>query len=264
MRIAITVSKSKTQYYINFAYIEYLLKAGYLPYIICTEDEIQPALEVCDGLLLPGGIDINPMHYGYTNYSSLGVDQEKDAFERAVFHSFRHANKPIFGICRGFQLIIMEFLNEFPGYEKMLNFVFHIPNHAQTSNTDSPRNVTTHFVEYVSEYLYGEGGYAIKDLGINSMHHQCLIEKFSREKKELNNLASTRIKVNYKDFIKTAWTRHGLKNEEKGTVVEAFTINKWGSTIIAVQWHPEELHDYALLHNIFGKPSKTRIDERAE
>lgn len=257
MRIAITASKSKTQYYINFAYVEYILKAGYLPYIICAKDEILPALEVCDGLLLPGGIDLNPMYYGYANFNSFGVDQEKDAFERLAFHSFRHANKPIFGICRGFQLIIMEFLDKFPEYGKMLDFVFNIGNHTQTSNTDSPRNIATHFIEYVSEYLYGKDGFAIKDLGVNSMHHQCLIERFSREKRDKNDPASTRIKVNYKDFIKTAWTRHGLKNEEKGTVVEAFIINKWGGTIVAVQWHPEELCDYALLHNVFGNQPKT-------
>lgn len=264
MRIAVTVSKSKTQYYINSAYIEYLLKAGYSPHIICTEGEIQQALEICDGLVLPGGVDLNPMYYGYANLQSFGVDQEKDAFERVVFHSFRHANKPVFGICRGFQLIILEFLNEFPEYEKALNFVFHIGNHAQTNTTESSRNTPTHFVEYVSKHLYGKDGFAIKNIGVNSMHHQCLVERFSREERDKGNPASVRIKVNYKNFTKAAWTKHGLKDNEKGTVVEAFTINNWGSTIMAVQWHPEELNDYALLQGVFGKPSMIKITEKVK
>ena len=263
MRIAITASKSKTQYYINSAYVEYLLGAGYHPYIICTKDEIRSALKICDGLLLPGGIDLNPMYYGYANFHSFSVDQEKDAFERAVFHSFKHANKPIFGICRGFQLIIMEFLNEFPEYERVLSFVFHIGDHAQT-NTDSPRNVATHFVDYVSEYLYKKDGFAIQNLGVNSMHHQCLIEKFSREKRDKGDPAAVRIKISHKNFTKTAWTKHGLKDNEKGTVVEAFTINKWGGTIMAVQWHPEELCDYALLRSVFGGSSKTKTGNGAK
>lgn len=256
MHIAITASKSKTQYYINSTYIEYLLKAGYLPYIISTKDEIHKALEVCSGLVLPGGTDLNPMYYGYANFQSFAIDQEKDAFERTVFHSFRQANKPIFGICRGFQLIIMEFLNEFPEYEKVLTFMFHINHHAQTNNTESPRNVPTHFVEYVSKYLYGKNGFVIGTLGVNSMHHQCLIENFSQEKRNKNDPATIRIKVDYKDFIKTAWTEHGLKDDKKGTIVEGFVINKWGGAITAVQWHPEELQDYALLQNVFGNPSK--------
>ena len=264
MYIAITVSKSKTQYYINSAYIEYLLKAGYLPYIICTESEIHQALKICDGLLLPGGVDLDPMHYGYANFQSFAVDPEKDALERLAFHSFKHVNKPIFGICRGFQLIIMEFLSEFPEYEKALNFVFHVNHHAQINSTESPRNVPTHFVEYVSEHLYGKNGFAIGTLGVNSMHHQCLIENFSREKRDKSDPTAVRIKVNYKNFAKTAWTRHGLKDNEKGTVVEGFSIDKWGGTIAAVQWHPEELQDYSLLQNVFGNPSKIKISEKVK
>jgi putative glutamine amidotransferase len=262
MRIAITASKSKTQYYINSAYIEYLLKAGYLPHIISTKDEIPQALEICNGIVLPGGIDLNPMHYGYANFQSFAVDQEKDAFERLAFHSFRQADKPVFGICRGFQLIIMEFLNKFPEYEKVLNFVFHINHHAQTSSTDSPRGIPTHFVEYVSKYLYGKNGFAIETLGVNSMHHQCLIENFSREKRDKGDPAAVRIKVDYKNFTKSAWTKHGLKDNEKGTIVEGFVINKWGGAITAVQWHPEELQDCALLQNAFGNPSKIKINEK--
>lgn len=262
MHIAITASKSKTQYYINSAYIEYLLKAGYSPYIISTESEIRQALKICGGLLLPGGVDLNPMYYGYANFQSFAVDQEKDAFERLAFHSFKYANKPIFGICRGFQLIIMEFLSEFPEYEKVLSFVFHINHHTQTNSTESPRNLPTHFVEYVSEHLYGKDGFAIETLGVNSMHHQCLVENFSREKRSKNDLVAVRIKVDYKNFTKTAWTRHGLKNDEKGTIVEGFIVNKWGGTVAAVQWHPEELQDYSLLHNIFENSSK--ISEKAK
>ncbi|MEA3296182.1 MAG: gamma-glutamyl-gamma-aminobutyrate hydrolase family protein [Patescibacteria group bacterium] len=253
MYIAITASKSKTQYYINSVYIDYILKAGYFPYIICTEDEIHQALKICDGLILPGGTDLNPIYYGYSNIQSFAVNQEKDAFERAAFHSFRYVNKPIFGICRGFQLIIMEFLYEFPKYRKILNFEFHIGNHSQANITDTPRNTPTHFVEYVSKHLYGKNGLNIENLGVNSMHHQCLIEKFSLEQRDKNS--GVKIKVNYKDFTKIAWTRHGMKNDEKGTIVEAFTIDNWGPKIIAVQWHPEELNDYRLLHNIFEKTS---------
>ncbi len=54
-----------------------------------------------------------------------------------------------------------------------------------------------------------------------------------------------------------AWTQRGLKvskNKASTEVVcEAFRILKWGSPILAVQWHPEELRDLSLLQNFFTK-----------
>lgn len=264
MHIAITASINKTQqYYINIAYIKYLLKAGYTPHVIHTKEEITPALKICDGLLLPGGIDLDPMYYGYTNYSSFVANPEKDDFERTAFHTFRTANKTIFGICRGFQLIAMEFLDEFSEYEKVIKFMFHIENHNQTHHLEIERKVPTHFVNYVPEYLYGKTGKAsdmngltISNLGVNSMHHQCLVEKFAYATK---NSKTTIIKTDYKNFVKIAWTQHSLAaDDRKGTIVEAFEIKNWDSKIIAVQWHPEELYDTAILHNVFGGQSTAK------
>lgn len=258
VRIAITGSTTKNQYCINTAYVDYILKAGYIPCIIHTKKEIEPALKICDGLLLPGGIDLDPIHYGYTNYASYNVSSEKDAFERAAFYAFKAANKSVFGICRGFQLIAMEFLDSFPEYEKVIKFVFHIENHSQVEHLNATRSTPTHFVEYVPEYLYGKDGLGIKNRAINSMHHQCLIESYTGSTK------GTKVKTNYKNFIKAAWTEHGLShNNRKETLVEAFSIENWGGKILAVQWHPEELQDTALLHSIFGSENKSVIEKGA-
>ena len=63
----------------------------------------------------------------------------------------------------------------------------------------------------------------------------------------------------------TAWTERGLGKDEAGVVCEAFIIKKsWkGNKIAGVQWHPEELKDYQLLHQLIGKTKRVRGTELA-
>ena len=69
------------------------------------ESAIQTA-EGCDGLLLPGGDDINPAMYGMEKSDKCGKqNQERDELEPALFKAFFNAGKPILGICRGMQMI---------------------------------------------------------------------------------------------------------------------------------------------------------------
>ena len=59
----------------------------------------------CDGLLLPGGGDVDPAVYGQENCGSNPPDKARDEDELALFALFRAMNKPIFGICRGLQML---------------------------------------------------------------------------------------------------------------------------------------------------------------
>jgi len=129
MKIAIPIWKSGDglRYNINVAYIDYLKKAGYMPMMIMPEnfDEINQ----CGGLLLPGGTDIDPIYYSDENIGSYGTDPEKDEFERQLLFAFIEAGKPIFGICRGFQLIAREFMLSHPKSEKFITFFQHVNDH---------------------------------------------------------------------------------------------------------------------------------------
>jgi gamma-glutamyl-gamma-aminobutyrate hydrolase PuuD len=260
MRIAIPASKSKTQFYINQAYIYYLFEAGYEPHLVCQTNEIEHASKVCDGLLLPGGGDIDPIYYGADNDYSFSVDPEKDAFERELFHTFREKAKPVFGICRGLQLIALEFIATFPKYQLngSLDFLQNVGSHNQTSSISVDRHIPTHLVEYVPAVLYGGNDYSIATKGVNSMHHQCLYEEFSIPKPPAKGQKKDNKVIIHLDekLIRCAWSTSGLKASVKGTIVEAFRIEKWGGPIFAVQWHPEELRDYELLHSVFGGGEK--------
>ena len=59
----------------------------------------------CDGLLLCGGDDIDPVHFHQENRGSQGIDPTRDAAELALAYAYISAGKPILGICRGCQVL---------------------------------------------------------------------------------------------------------------------------------------------------------------
>jgi len=61
--------------------------------------------EGCDGLLLPGGGDLEPWRYGQENTASVGLEPKRDAAEMELLSWFTDAKKPVLGICRGMQSI---------------------------------------------------------------------------------------------------------------------------------------------------------------
>ena len=250
MRIGLPISESKTQYYINQAYVEYIEAAGFEPVLIHTRANIDVITKSLDGLILPGGIDVDPIYYGMDNVSSYTVDPAKDQFERNLFHSCRLKNLPVFGICRGLQLISLEYLVAHPEANSHLDFWTHIGSHNQVESLKLEREYCVHFVSASANLLYGSTEVSRKPIRIpvNSMHHQALVAKKAEHP------------VGQK-FAMVAWTERGLveKEAKASVVVEAFSITGWGGKILAVQWHPEELKDHRLISNFFSGQQKKVI-----
>lgn len=98
--------------YMKSKYVQSLERAGAQALWIELEDidkAIEETLE-CDGLLLPGGADIEPKLYGQTATEKCGKPNEKRDFaEPKILEAFLKTGKPIFGICRGVQLINVYF-----------------------------------------------------------------------------------------------------------------------------------------------------------
>jgi len=63
----------------------------------------------CDGLVLSGGIDIDPSLYDggreYKRSPATGWELERDLFEQAVLRMAWERELPVLGVCRGLQLI---------------------------------------------------------------------------------------------------------------------------------------------------------------
>ena len=90
-------------------YIAFVRAAGAEPVLLrATDDktEIERMLDGCDLLLFAGGEDVDPSHYGETPSPKLGkVNARRDDWEFAVLDAAVPRRKPLFGICRGCQLL---------------------------------------------------------------------------------------------------------------------------------------------------------------
>ncbi len=64
-------------------------------------------LDLCDGFLLPGGDDIDPVCYGQTNDEGLSkdIDPALDKIDKIILDYAFQNKKPVLGICRGVQSI---------------------------------------------------------------------------------------------------------------------------------------------------------------
>ncbi len=62
-----------------------------------------------DGLLLPGGGDVNPARYGRESCGSVMVLDSLDELQLTVLDAFVKEKKPVLGICRGYQLVNVYF-----------------------------------------------------------------------------------------------------------------------------------------------------------
>ena len=76
---------------------------------LAWEKQNEAELEVCDGLLLTGGIDIDPFYFDnkirtYANQPNKW-NRTRDEFEMSLFNTALKLSMPVLGICRGLQLI---------------------------------------------------------------------------------------------------------------------------------------------------------------
>ena len=118
--------------------------------------------EAYDGLLLPGGWDVNPARYGRERIPEETVDDELDALQFSVLDRFLEAGKPVLGICRGHQLLNVALggtlIQHLPGAQKHVS----LPDGA-----DNRHPVQICGGSFLEE-LYGPS------CTVNSSHHQAV------------------------------------------------------------------------------------------
>lgn len=185
-------------------YAEGLEAVGALPLLLPTLPDLAESYAArVDAVLLTGGVDIHPRHFGAHPVAGLGaIDEERDEFETRLYRAARQAGKPVFGICRGFQLVnvleggtLHQHLPAVPGVWA---------DHAQEARPPA----LGHEVTFApGSRLHAEHG---ERTFVNSYHHQ-----------GIERVAET-LRV-------TATAPDGL--------VEALE----GDGLVAVQWHPELL-----------------------
>lgn len=92
----------------GFAYINSVLAAGGRPVLIpvMADDVADEMLSVIDGILFPGGVDVDPCYYNERPSLHLGrVIPQLDALEINLCRKAIAQGMPMLGICRGCQLV---------------------------------------------------------------------------------------------------------------------------------------------------------------
>jgi putative glutamine amidotransferase len=93
---------------VNSSYVRALQAAGAEVVVLPPGPHDVPSalLDLLDGVLLPGGPDVDPAAYGERPRQGLGdVDAELDALELGLARTAFERRLPLFGICRGQQAV---------------------------------------------------------------------------------------------------------------------------------------------------------------
>lgn len=101
--------REKNRIWMRHQYTDAISLAGGLPLLLVQyedPEEISAAADTLDGVLFTGGVDIHPKYYGENVLPECGeISETRDMFELALYKQAVLSNMPVFGICRGIQLI---------------------------------------------------------------------------------------------------------------------------------------------------------------
>lgn len=104
-------SNGQNRRYLYQNYADAITAAGAVPLLPLDNGELADELfDLCDGILMTGGPDINPSLYGQEMQPECGkIDAQRDDMEMRMLKRFAGGEKPIFGICRGLQMLNVYF-----------------------------------------------------------------------------------------------------------------------------------------------------------
>jgi putative glutamine amidotransferase len=163
----------KESLYINKGYCDAINKIGGLAVIIPFSDDIdflENICSECDGFLISGGPDVEPKHYGEENLPiNGGISPLRDFVELFFVKKALENNKPVFGICRGVQVINVALGGTLYQDIHMQIKDRELIKHRQ----EAPKWYPTH------EIIIEKGSRVWKSLqseriGVNSFHHQAI------------------------------------------------------------------------------------------
>lgn len=200
---------SAYDHWMNAQFVTYaraVAVAGGLPIYVSREADAAELAWRLDGVVVAGGLDIDPRLYGgVPGPNSTVIDPESDRFEIQLLHGAFRADIPVLGICRGLHMLNVALggtlVPDLPvGQGTSHSFLFY-PPHERVHHVNLTPGSTLFD-------LYGP------DLHVNSLHHQAVAE--------LGRIVAA------------------VGHADDG-VVEAIEVT--GRRALGVQWHPEFFRD---------------------
>jgi putative glutamine amidotransferase len=151
-------------------YVRSVEQAGAVPVVLppVRPEDVPALLDRLDGVLLSGGVDVDPALYGQDRHPKLGrVNRRRDDFELALTREALRRNQPILAICRGHQV-----LNVATG-GTLIQDIASLVEGAMDHDGRGPRCRRSHRVEVTASSrlreILGEDA-----LSVNSLHHQAV------------------------------------------------------------------------------------------
>lgn len=204
-------------------YLQSLWRAGARVLYLQPSPEVDARRELANvaGLVLSGGVDIDPRLYGERPHSQTDRPHPfRDRYELALLKEAVRRDLPVLAICRGHQL-----LNVFMGGK----LIQHIANNSHRAEPDPPRRSAWHDVTLAAESrladTLGDG-----PVQVNSRHHQGVAPE----------IVASGLRV-------TGLSPDGLVEAMEGE------SQRW---LVSVQWHserPEMAQTMAPLFAVFWK-----------
>jgi putative glutamine amidotransferase len=157
-RIGVTVHPRRGLEYYG-TYRRAVTAAGAEPIDLMPGTKTLPEL---DGLLLPGGWDVDPSFYGEQRDEKVGdTDPELDETELTLFRQARERQIPVLGICRGQQVINVAMGG---------SLVQHLEDHDARA---LGRSHLAHTIEVDPASELGKAA-GEDEIHVNSLHHQAI------------------------------------------------------------------------------------------
>ena len=198
--------QGRTRVALNAAYARAAIAAGLTPLVVpalISPDAASEVIAAVGGLMLTGGEDVDPRHYGAGRSQKLeATDDARDLVELALYRAARERRVPILAICRGIQLV-----NVAEGGTLVQDLPTERPStvaHAGSNARHGLRVEPGSLVERVAGH----------PAGVNSRHHQAV-----------NDLGPALRAV--------AWA-------DDGVIEGVEWRDPSAGWLLGVQWHPED------------------------
>ena len=181
-------------------------------------EDMPTILAAVDGLVIPGGRDIDPKYYGKELGANTKEPHERlDASDFGILKTAKEMMIPTLGICRG-----MQALNVFQGGSLNQDIAGHRHDHPVLSDTFEDRAAIRHEVVLSTDSWLAKI-FQTDKLITNSIHHQA-VDKVG------NDL-------------------HVVAHASDGTIEAIESTSDWFA--VGVQWHPELFGDPAIIFGAF-------------
>lgn len=202
--------------YIETSLASWVAKNGALPLMLPSETvtseqdsgyfDAESFAKEMDCLILQGGVDVHPSIYGKTISESqkfMNFDLERDKYELCLINEFIKQRKPIFGICRGLQLLNVYFEGTLFEDLEPAGYSRHFDRNLEENHTHT---ISINPDSHLGRIYKG-------NQSVSSVHHQG-VDRLG------NGL-------------------HIEAKSENDGLIEAFSKIDNNHFILAVQWHPE-------------------------